>query len=142
MHKPLGYLLTVVLLFLTGCATAAPQCQNMLQAITTPPVFIKYERCEVQTQNQGVPVVAIYQIDGADAAAAEAFLHERFGLASSLVRNCCMWELPAAIPYQENASAPYYNIRMYSEETVVSTRENWPQIRNFYLTVTTYSEEI
>ncbi|MDH1264970.1 DUF4952 domain-containing protein [Pseudomonas sp. GD03944] len=142
MHKSLGYLITVVLLLLSGCATASPRCHDMLQAISTPPAFIQYERCEVQAQNQGVPVVAIYRIDGADAAAAEDFLRERFGLASSFVRSCCMWELPAAIPYQENAAAPYYTIRMYSEETVVSTRKDWPKIQNFYLTVTTYSEDI
>ena len=103
-------------------------------------IFVDYEYRASQQGQQ----TATYQVNGQSAAQVETWLRDRFDM-SPLRFVCCTWEANV-----ENDNIPgrghhlddrgrLFEIAMYSSETLVHDRQEWPQINAFIVQVTHYS---
>lgn len=142
MFKHITTLAIAVLLLACKNTSAASECQDFLKVLNKLPATAQYIGCEVKLDYQGSPMIASYKVAGKNASTVEAYLHKQFSTKIKLQRNCCIWEMPEEISYQDSTSASLYRIQMHSEETPVRARDEWFKVDNFYLTVTTFTEEI
>ncbi|MEN5199665.1 DUF4952 domain-containing protein [Pseudomonas wadenswilerensis] len=126
-------LIILTLLLLCGPLQAAPQCADFLGALGAYPKGIEYLGCRQEPELQTAPLIATYRVKGAEAGAAEGYLHHAFGM-PRLLFICCMWD-----SFRHFHRAPQsgigYEILMASEETPVNQRSQWAQIEFFYITV-------
>lgn len=101
--------------------------------------ILQFERCEIE-QKQGVPMTAIYSVNGNDAKLIEAFLQDSVDL-KPLNHTCCYWQSGQDQGFFSDANGRHYYVEMVSEETLLTQRNQWHEIPKFYVMVTTYSKE-
>jgi hypothetical protein len=143
-----GLPLALAALSLLGCAQAAPPqdgagrapaagavakgCGDLLGRLGRKPEGARYTGCAAVPDDLGAPVRATYDVAGRDAAAVEAYLIRAVGL-KPLKRSCCQWDsAPVGFVDPQRGS---FMIAMVSDETPVSRREDWGQIKTFRITV-------
>ncbi|MBV4474045.1 DUF4952 domain-containing protein [Pseudomonas sp. B2M1-30] len=139
MKRLIHGLLLLSLSLLSMGARAEFVCEDFLAKIGAKPEFVKFVQCSQDTERQGKPLVALYHVPGPDAANAEHYLNQRFGL-PPLKRYCCIWE-SSSFFYRDRKTGVGYELAMASEETLVHERESWPAIGSFYINVLVYTEE-
>ena len=83
--------------------------------------------------------MARYRVKGSDAHEAEQYMRHAFGL-PALRFMCCGWDSTPYFYRDEKTHRPYM-IGMGSEETLVHTRDGWPAITFFYISVSSFTED-
>ncbi|MCP3751719.1 DUF4952 domain-containing protein [Pseudomonas sp. SBB6] len=126
-------LITLALMLLCGALQAAPQCENFLGALGTYPKGIEYLGCHQEPELQTAPLIATYRVKGVEAAVAERYLQQTYGM-PRLLFMCCMWDSFRHF-HRDRQSGIGYEILMASEETPINERTQWAQIGFFYITV-------
>ncbi|MBB3656518.1 hypothetical protein FHX15_001746 [Rhizobium sp. BK650] len=118
---------------------SAPGCADFLTQMGKKPAHAEYAGCSYAPDRQGKPLEATYRVSGRFAAATEAYLIKAVGL-NRLKRSCCIWDSPAS-QFRDSMGRDFL-ISMVSEETMVSSRSEWPRIVVFEITVETFTEEM
>ena len=114
-------------------------CADFLTLLHIKPVHVRFVKCELEKDQQGKPLRAIYRVAGVHAAAAETFL-VRVANLSRLKKSCCQWDSP---PSQfTGKDGRTYTVYMVSPETTVKDRKKWRNIPSFEIVVETLTEEI
>ncbi|MCX7098850.1 MAG: DUF4952 domain-containing protein [Methylococcales bacterium] len=140
------FLLACILAFAHGAvARSAAQtplksgCADFLGILHIKPPHVLFIKCELDNNQQGKPLRAIYRVAGIHATSAETFLAHTANL-SPLRKSCCQWDSP---PSQFNGKdGRSYTIYMMSPETKVNYRKQWRNIPSFEIVVETLTEEI
>jgi hypothetical protein len=114
-------------------ATASPTatCGDLLASLGKTPPYVTFAGCAARPEGQGKPLRATYKVDGAHAAAVEAFLAREFGLAP-LQRSCCVWD--AAWTGRE-IDGRTVMVTMGTVETPIAARADWAKISEFVIIV-------
>ena len=119
-------------------------CSDFLADWELKPDTLRFETCKTVRRLPGRGIVATYRLRGADAAAMETFLRDRFGMAP-LRFECCGWvprrerngdRYPGAGTFTHNGAQ--FDITLQSMETVVTERAQWSTIPTFHVRVETY----
>ena len=123
---------------------ASPTCTDFLEAWAMKPSKVQFETCKTVDRPPGYALEASYRLRGSEAAAVEAWLRDRFGMAP-LRFECCGWvprhqvngdRYPGPGTFMHHGTR--FEITLYSEETVVNERHQWSTIPTFQIRVTTY----
>ena len=117
----------------------AQSCGDFLAQIRKKPAHAKFAGCRYSPDRQGKPLEATYRVSDRFAAATEGYLIKAVGL-NRLKRSCCLWDSPAS-QYRDSIGRDFL-ISMVSEETMVSSRSEWPRIIVFEITVETFTEDM
>jgi hypothetical protein len=120
-------------------ATPIAHCRDVLAQMHRKPPHVTLVGCRLMTEAQGKPLRATYKVDGEHAAAVEAYLVRAIGL-SRLRRSCCQWDAPPRSFVDKQGRG--FTLTMTSQDTAVTSRARWNQIRQFQITVETMTEEI
>lgn len=118
--------------------TPKTTCGDFLARTGKKPAHLVYAGCAYLPDEQGKPLRATYRVGGRYAVATEAYL-VRSAKLDKLRRSCCQWD---SRPRQFIVRGQEYTIRMISDETAISSRNAWPRIARFEVTVETFTEEI
>lgn len=129
----------LLLLISAGGAKAQPHCGDFLAQLSNKPEFVVLLECTQHNDIQGKPFVARYRVKGSDAHEAERYMRQAFGL-PALRFMCCGWDSTLHFYRDEQTRRPYM-IGMGSEETLVNTRDGWPVIAFFYISVSLFTED-
>ena len=119
-------------------------CEDFLEKWDKKPTELHFTDCERVEHVQMDRFVASYVVNGAEAEDVETYLKEDFQM-TSLRFICCGWDSlniddltePSAGVYRDRFGNEFY-IKMYSAETLIQSRDQWDNIPEFYVRVTTY----
>lgn len=120
-------------------AAIVPACGDLLARIGKKPAQARFIGCTFHPDLQGKPLRATYAVAGEHAAAVEADLIRTARL-NPLKRSCCQWD-SAPASFGDGAGGIFF-IAMISDQTADATRETWPRIANFRITVDMLTDEI
>ena len=116
-----------------------PSCDDYLMLINNKSVHLTFQSCEKTKNAQLRVLVASYSLDGKHAHEVESELNQNFKM-PLLKYACCGW-----YNHMGHGSFVYksyeVSIRMFSEETILRQREDWPKIPKFHVTATLYLDE-
>ncbi|BAZ31143.1 hypothetical protein NIES4074_36150 [Cylindrospermum sp. NIES-4074] len=122
-------------------------CKEMIVKLVEKSQKLQFLDCK-ETKSLQLNVLELrYKVAGKDAASVENFLHQKFKM-SKLRFLCCGWE-PVEVRENHNSSGHgsyrdqrgyYYEVSMFSGETLVNERRDWKNIPVFYVTVTKFLE--
>ncbi len=124
------------------CAAPAPikiECADFLALLELKPAHVQFVKCELEKDQQGKPLRAIYRVAGVHAAAAESFLGRTIHL-PLLKKSCCQWDSPPSQFTGKDGRA--YTLYMMSPETNIKERKQWRNIPSFEIVVETLTEDI
>jgi hypothetical protein len=134
-------LLPVLLLLAAGTARAEVTlaCGDLLANLKQKPAYLVYQGCTQEMARQDQPFVARYKVTGRNAQKAERYLHRNYGL-PELKRYCCMWDSTQHF-WRDRRTGIGHVLVMASGETLVRTREAWPKIDHFEVSVSAYAQD-
>lgn len=135
LHK----LLPLLLLLAAGTAKAELACGDLLANLKQKPAYLVYQGCTQEMQRQDQPFVARYRVAGKQARQAEQYLHRNYGL-PRLQRYCCAWD-STPHSWRDHRTGIGHVLAMASGETLVRTREAWPKIDHFEVSVSAYAQD-
>ncbi|NEO86495.1 MAG: DUF4952 domain-containing protein [Spirulina sp. SIO3F2] len=129
-----GSLVVAILNVSVSTPEVNPNCLDYLAEWQLKPESLEFQHCQPATQvNHPTKLTAIYHVPGSHAAGVEDFLHQEFGMAR--IRHiCCSWHGHPWGDYRDKQGQSY-NVLMYSEETLLQQRSDWPQISTFEVVV-------
>lgn len=133
-------LLVLCLLALAGVGHAESRCENFLKLLKKQPPNLEYVKCEKVNEAQIEKLVATYRVLGAHAPAVERFFMQTANM-PSLRFVCCAWEpWPSHLKlsrrgFYKNRNSYDYEVTMFTEETLINTRDKWREIYYFMVTV-------
>lgn len=114
-------------------------CQDFLHILQKKPAYFHFIGCQKTKVSQLDVFEAKYQVKGQDAIQAEQFLQNHFKI-GQLKFICCGWELGMAD--QGHLSTQHSTqVSMFSDETTLNQRQDWPQIPYFTVIVQHFLEE-
>lgn len=119
-------------------ASGSSLCDDFLARLHKKPNHVEFQGCQQQTQLQNTPFQATYRVPGIHAAEVESYLARAFKI-KKMRRNCCVWE--STDNFYRDKQGRAFVISMATEETTISSREQWPKIDYFYVIVDWYQEE-
>lgn len=119
-------------------ASGNSPCGDFLARLHKKPDNLEFQGCQQQTKLQNTPFEATYRVPGIHAAEVESYLAREFKI-KKLSRNCCVWESTENF-YRDKRSRAFV-ISMATEETTISSRDQWPKIDYFYVVVDWYRDE-
>ena len=114
-------------------SVADKQCGDVLSQFGTKPERLEFLECIVVDAPQ-VALSARYRISGDLAESIEDSLKKEYEM-RELYFACCGWEPSEGGRGSLTASGRLFSITMYSDETLIDTREKWNEIPNFYVVV-------
>lgn len=113
-------------------------CGDFLAALHKKPKSLEFQGCKQQTDRQDAPFEASYRVAGTHAAGVENYLARELKV-KKLRRNCCVWE--STDNFYRDQQGRAFTISMATEETTVSSRNQWAKIAYFYVTMDWYRDE-
>lgn len=122
-----------------GAQGAELACGDFLSRLGQKPAYIVYQGCQQNRERQDQPFEARYQVDGKHARQAEAYLRRTYGL-PRLKRYCCVWD-STPHSWRDRRTGYSYIFGMATGETLVRTRDAWPQIERFVVLVDGYAQD-
>lgn len=129
-----GALVVTLLTVSSSSPNANTTCRDYLAQWQLKPEHLEFQRCQPARQvDHPSKLTAIYRVTGSQAAGVEDFLHEEFGM-TRIRHICCHWHGHPWGNYQD-AAGQSYSVLMYSEETLLQERSDWPQIPTFTVVV-------
>jgi len=138
-----------VMLFSVSCHSLSKGvthiCEDFLASWGEKPAQLEFTDCKKVKIPPGEGLTASYVVQGVDAAEVEKILQRKFGMAP-LKFLCCGWE-PVLVKNKDNlpGKGSYtdqdgwsFEVTMVSEETIISDRQDWHKIPEFYVRVTKF----
>lgn len=140
MDKLFKGLLLICLCAFGSASNAQSRCENFLKLLKRQPAHLEYVKCEKVTEAQVEKLVATYRVSGAFAPDVERFLMRNASM-PALRFVCCAWESwPSHLKlsrrgYFKNPNSYDYEVTMFTEETLIDSRQKWREIYYFWVTV-------
>lgn len=116
-----------------------PSCADYLKLNDSKSRYLSFKSCEKGKEAQLRVLTATYTLEGKYADKVEKGLNKSFNM-PKLKFVCCGWQ--TSIGYGSFVYEGYkVSIRMFSGETILRTRADWPEISDFYVIATLYLDE-
>jgi hypothetical protein len=138
--RMLRLFLLATFLFVTfvPLAHGGASCDDFLAALHKKPKDLEFRGCKQHTELQNAPFEASYRVAGIHAAEVESYLARELKL-KRLRHYCCVWE-SAKNSYRDK-NGRLFMISMSTEETTISSRNQWARVDYFYVIVDWYQDE-
>ncbi len=133
-------LLAVCFVSICSNSQAESQCDNFLKVLKKLPAHLEFVKCEKIHEAQTEKLQATYRVLGIHAASVERHLMLTASM-PGLRFVCCAWEpWPNHLKlsrrgFYKNKNSYDYEVTMYTEETLIDSREKWREIYYFWVTV-------
>jgi Domian of unknown function (DUF4952) len=147
MHTPHFTFVRVLRLFVLAAfvfatnvfiARADSSCDDFLTALHKKPKDLEFRGCKQQTGLQATPFEASYRVAGIHAAEVESYLARELKV-KKLKLNCCLWE--STDNFYRDKEGRAFMLSMSTQETIISSRNQWAKIAYFYVLVDWYRDE-
>ncbi|MES0491443.1 MAG: DUF4952 domain-containing protein [Leptospirales bacterium] len=117
--------------------TLGLECGDVLEKLAQKPGHLEFLDC---TSKNGQTIYeATYKVQGKYALEVEKFLVNNYHM-EALIYLCCGWEVKngkkglfADSQFFKDGSSLVFQVSMFSEDTELKKREEWPQIPYFYV---------
>ncbi|MBP0017478.1 MAG: DUF4952 domain-containing protein [Cyanobacteria bacterium SBLK] len=144
-------IISVVIPFFISCSSrthkVTPVCEDFLKVWQEKPSDLQFIRCKKVKKFGFDRLESFYVVKGSDAARVEKILQRKFGMAS-LKFLCCGWEPifkkgdvnTLGLGNYRDKNGIDFEISMYSEETIITDRQEWDKIPEFRIYVSMFLE--